>query len=215
MRSKFHVICANAREGIAVPEVPLVAIQNAAADRPAPAESKRRKRILYALLVGASVTGAGAVAQLWNGTDVTFGPSGALQMSTVEEFRLKKDPSSQDLRAVVSRATFPVQLPVGLPPGTTLAEVAYGPSFILLDYNLPGAWRRSNHLLRIALVDPRAFSTTTGAHAFIMRMGGLAATGSVRWYVGREVVIVMRSKATPVEIKRIKAAMTEAARRQH
>jgi hypothetical protein len=128
-------------------------------------------------------------------------------MSTVEELRITKNPRAEDVRAAVRKATFPVELPVGLQRGTTIAEMLHGPSFILLDYNLPGAWRRSDHLLRIALVDPRTIGTESSPHAFVMRMGGTAAKGAVHWNIAHEVVIVMKSTITPAELAHLRSAM--------
>lgn len=207
MRSEFQIMCATARERIVTPAIPLDVIRSAAARPATPEKGKRRKRFIAGILSGLVVVGAAAAAEIWKGTHVSFGPSGALQMSTIEEFRVANFPNEAELCRIVARATFPVQLPAGLPPGTILGQVGYGPSFIELSYNLPGAWRRSNHLLKIALVDPRSLTATTGPHAWVMRMGGLAATGAVRWNIGHEIVIVMNSMATPAEIENIHRTM--------
>jgi hypothetical protein len=179
MPSEFQAMCETARAGISVPEIPLAAIRSAANQVPAP--SKRRKRIFAFVLSGLVVAGAAAAAELWdNGAHLSFGPSGSLMMSTIDEFHVKKDPTADDLRTIARGTTFQVQYPTGLPEGTTLGEIGYGPSVMLLDYNLPGAWRRSNHLLRIWLVDPRVLTAPKSPHAFAFKTGGLAATGSVR-----------------------------------
>lgn len=210
MPSEFQSMCENALAGISVPEIPLTAIRSAAKQASVP--SKRRKQIVAIGLSGVFIAGTAAAAELWDrGAHLSFGPLGRVQMSTTDQFHVVKTPTPKDLRAIARGATFPVQYPSGLPAGTTLGEVGYGPSIMLLDYNLPGAWRRSNHLLRIWLVDPRTLAAPRSAHAFTFKMGGLASTGSVRWNVGRELVIVMRSLATPSEIATIKRAMlTEA-----
>lgn len=205
MRSKFHDMCEAARASILVPRIPLDAIRNAARQ---PAMPTGRKRIGALVLAGALIVGGAAAAELWRGAHVSFGPSGQMRLATVDEFRVKKNPTDDDLRNVAHRATFPVEFPSGLPIGTTISEIGYGPSIILVDYNLPGSWRRSNHLLRIVLLDPRALTTPTSPHAFVFRIGGLAATGSVRWNIGHELVIVMRSLATPAEINNIRRTMT-------
>lgn len=205
MQSKFRSMCESARLSIDVPEIPLAAIRDAAQQRSSP--SKRSKRVTAGILAGVVILGGAAAVELWKGTHVSFGPSGTMRLSTVEEFRLKKNPTADDLRNVARRATFPVQFPTGLPAGTTIAEIGFGPSILLVDYNLPGAWRRSNHLLRIALIDPRALTSPSSPHAFVFRIGGLAAKGSVRWSIGQELVIVMRSMATPAELENIKRAM--------
>jgi hypothetical protein len=208
VRSKFHDTCEAVRASIFVPKIPLDAIRNAARQ---PAMPTARKRIGAVVLAGVLIVGGAAAAELWRGTHVSFGPSGQMRLSTVDEFRVKKNPTIDDLRKIARRATFPVEFPSGLPIGTTIGEIGYGPSIILVDYNLPGSWRRSNHLLRIVLLDPRALAAPTSPHAFVFRIGGLAAKGSVRWNVGHELVIVMRSLATPAEINNIKRTMTAAA----
>jgi hypothetical protein len=211
VRSRFQAMCEAARAGISVPEIPLEGIRNAARQ---PAASKGRKRIVAVVLSGVLIVGAAATAEMWRGAHVSFGSSGQMQLSTVDEFRFKKDPTSDDLRNAARHATFPVEFPSGLPGGTTIAGIGYGPSIILADYNLPGSWRRSNHLLRIVLLDPRALTAPTTRHAFMFRIGGLAATGSVRWTVGHELVIVMHSLATPTEIDKIKRSMVAGAVKQ-
>jgi hypothetical protein len=203
-------MCESARLCIVVPEIPLAAIRSAA--QLPPSSSKRPKRIVAGILAGMVILGAAAAAELWKGAHVSFGPSGAMHLSTVDEFRLKKNPTTDDLRNIARRARFPVQFPGGLPPGTTIAEIGYGPSILLVDYNLPGAWRRSNHLLRIVLADPRALTSPSSPHAFVFRIGGLAAKGSVQWSIGRELVIVMRSTATPAELENIRRTMLTEAR---
>ncbi len=91
-------------------------------------------------------------------------------MLTTDEFHVYEDPLPRDLP--VSLAARHLQYPAGLPAGTTLGEVGYGPSIILLDYDLPGAWRRPNHLLRFWLVDPRALTAPRSPRAFSFKMGG-------------------------------------------
>lgn len=206
MPSKFQSMCESAAEGIFVPEIPLAGIRSAAKQVPV---LKRRKRVVAIVIFGVFIAGAAAAAaELWdNGAHLSFGPSGRVRMSTTDEFHVMKDPTPGDLRTIARGATFPVQYPVGLPAGTTLGEIGYGPSSMLLDYNLPGAWRRPNHLLRIWLVDPRALASPRSSRAFSFKMGGLASTGSVRWIIGHELVIVMRSLATQAEIENIKRAM--------
>jgi hypothetical protein len=213
MPSEFELMCENARTGISVPETPLAAIRNAASQASAP--SNRRKRIVPILLSGLVIAGAAAAAELWdNGAHVSFGPSGRVQMSTTDAFHVMNDPTPGDLRTIARGATFPVQYPDGLPAGTILGQVGYGPSVMLLMYNLPGARRRPNHLLKIWLVDPRALTAPRNPHAFNFKTGGLAATGSVQWNIGHELVIVMRSLATTSEIANIKRAMLAEAKKR-
>ncbi len=211
MQSDLRAACEAARLGIAVPEIPLAAIRSAAERAPTP--NNHHKRIIAVILSSFVIAGAAAAAEYWKGAHVGFGPFGnSLRISTTGPFHLKVNPTREDLRDLARQATFPVRFPSGLPAGTTIAEVGYGPSIILADYNLPGTWRRSNHLLRVVLADPRALTGSSEPHAFVFRIGGLAATGSVHWNVGGEVVIVMRSLATPAEMQNIKRAMTEQSR---
>jgi hypothetical protein len=211
MHCEFKTMCEHARAGIPVPEIPLAAIRDGAERKPPP--NWRRRRVGTAIVSVLLIAGAAAAAELWRGAHVSFGPSGTVRMSTTDDFHLKRDPSPEDLRAIARDATFPVQYPSGLPAGTTLGEIGYSPSIILLDYNLPGAWRRSNHLLRIWLADPRTLTAPRSRRAFVFKMGGLAATGSVRWNVGHELVIVMRSMATPTEIENFRRSMMGEANR--
>lgn len=210
MQSKFGSACESARLSVAVPQIPLAAIRDAAQQRSSPNE--RPARIIAGILAGVVILGAAAAAELWKGTHVSFGPSGALHVSTVEEFRIKNNPTQDDLRSIARRATFPVQFPAGLPAGTTVGQIGFGPSILFLNYNLPGAWRRSSHLLPIVLVDPRALTSPRSPHAFAFRW---LAKGSVRWSIGRELVIVMRSTATPAELENIKRTMLTQALRNN
>lgn len=205
MQSEFRAACEAARAGIVVPDIPLAAIRDAAGSSPMP--SKRRKRVIAGILCVFVIAGAATAAEFWKGTHVGFGPSGALRMSTTGPFHYKLSPTPDDLRDIARQAAFTVHFPSGLPAGTTIAGVGYGPSIILVDYNLPGAWRRSNHLLRIVLADPRTLTTSRAPHAFMFKIGGLAASGSLHWHIGGELVIVMRSLATPRELQEIKRAM--------
>lgn len=213
MPSEFQSMCETARAGIPVPEIPLAAIRSAANQVWAP--SNRRKRVVAIVLFGLFIAGAATAAELWdNGAHLSFGPSGRVQMSTTDQFHVMKDPTPEDLLSIARGATFPVQYPRALPAGTTLGEIGYGPSIMLLDYNLSGVWRRPNHLLRIWIVDPRVLLVPHSSHAFSFKIGGLASTGSVRWNIGHELVIVMRSLATPSEIENIKRAMVAEAKRR-
>ncbi len=227
MRSDFDDRCRGARELMPVPAIPLAAIRNAAAAEFRPHEllgyGKRRKGLITALLAGVSVAAVAAGAGVLSGTHVFFNLSGPTQLST-DRLDRTKDPTAEDLRSAARHADFPVVLPAGLPAGTTPTELlTAGPSALLLQYNLPGAWRRSNHILDIVLANPETLGSSPkrarGTYSLeicgicskvnpqALRVGGVAAHEGLQWLIGHEGVIVLRSTLTPAELAHVKNAM--------
>jgi hypothetical protein len=210
MRFDLESACRDARERMAVPAVPLVAIRAAAERRPVSRPQRRRKGLIAAVLAGVSVVAVAAAAEVLSGTHVSFIPTGIVQVSSDDRISFKKNPTAEELRSFARQAGFPVVLPAGLPEGTRLHTlVRSGPGVILLQYDLPGASHRSDHVLTVMLVDPKTISAAPkGARrGYVLQLGDSRGRGAVRWMVGREEVIVLPSTMTPAELGRLKRAM--------
>jgi hypothetical protein len=85
-----------------------------------------------------------------------------------------------------------------------------GPGAMQIAYNLPGAWRRSNHLLFVILANPKSVapeSAPAPSTKFSLHYGQKTGNGAVRWMVGQEEVIVLKSTITSAELAHFKAAM--------
>ncbi|MBC5798577.1 MAG: hypothetical protein GIX03_04670 [Candidatus Eremiobacteraeota bacterium] len=90
-----------------------------------------------------------------------------------------------------------------------LVRQTFPSSALLLQYDLPGAWRRSNHILDILLTNPQTLAVSP-EHVrpnYALQMGGTAAHGGVHWTIGHEEVFALQSTLTPAELARLKSAM--------
>jgi hypothetical protein len=209
MRFDLESACRDARAGMAVPPVPLGAIRAGAERRPATSGKQRRNGLVAAVLAGVSVAAVAAAAEVLSGTHVSVVPSGAVLVSS-ERLTFAKNPSADKLRAVTRQASFPVVLPAGLPDGTKLHTLALtGSSAVLLQYDLPGAWRRSNHVLTMVLADHKTLGAAPkrGRPGYVLELGGTPGNSAVRWTIGREEVFVLPGTLTAAELARIKRAM--------
>jgi hypothetical protein len=217
-----------ARARIDVPPVP-PAVRAAAREgtaRHAGVRAPRsvRSRLAAASLVGLSLVAVAAAAELVIGPQITISPAHGI---TVGFDRLPEHPkrdlrsiltapkaaSPDDVRAVARSMDFPVTLPAGVPgDGRPTMVMPVGSSAMIFDYNLPGAWRRDDHVLEIVLANPREVAAAPPAHApkhtYTVTMGPPAA---VRWRVGGEDVIVMKSRMTAAETEHLHHAMLAAA----
>jgi hypothetical protein len=213
MPSDFTVSCKVARDAIAVPAFPLETIR-AAYHRPRPRAGRRRAAVA-AVVAGVSIAAAAAAADVFGGARVSLEPSGIVREyfdGTKGGWRPVRHPTEADFHAAARALNFPVTFPTGLPPGTTAeALTVLGPGAMHVVYDLPGAWRRSNHLLFVILANPSSVSPP-GAQAphtaYSLQFGQTNGAGAVRWRVGREEMIVMKSTMTPAELAHFKAAMT-------
>ncbi|HEY5426576.1 MAG TPA: hypothetical protein VIJ77_08515 [Candidatus Tumulicola sp.] len=117
-----------------------------------------------------------------------------------------------DLRAAAKRLDFPVVLPAGLPIGTTPFQlVVVGKSAMQITYDLPGAWRRSDHLLFVLLTNERDVVNLKGASVPAYARRGLPMQQHPRnilvWQVGNEVVVAMANNITMREMADMRRAM--------
>jgi hypothetical protein len=214
MQSNFELSCKRARAGITVPAVPLDAIRHAAYDRPAQRAGRRRRGMLAVAVAGLSVVAAAAAAEMFGNVQISLNPSGAAHLyfdGNGGRLTQVRDPKEQDMQKAARALNFPVTLPKGLPEGTTAQQLlVLGPGAMQIAYNLPGAWRRSNHLLFVILANPKSIApddATPPKSRFTMQYGQTTGVGAVRWMVGQEEVIVLKSTITAAELAHFKAAM--------
>ncbi len=215
MPSDFRSSCKVARDATAVPVFPLAAIRHAVEERPARATGRRRRTAVAALVASVSIVAVAAAAEVFGRAQVQLDPSGTVQEhfdGVKGGWRPVRNPTPADFAAAARAVDFPVVFPKGLPPGTTAEGLSViGPGAMNIAYNLPGAWRRSNHLLFVILANPNVVAppSAPAPHtAYSLQFGQTTGVGAVRWMVGREEVIVMKSTMTPAEFAHFKAAMT-------
>ncbi|MDQ2681558.1 MAG: hypothetical protein M3Y21_11165 [Candidatus Eremiobacteraeota bacterium] len=209
MQSNFSATCKNARELITVPTAPLNVIRSAAACRPIPQSGKHRKGLIAALLTGASIVAVAAGAQVMSFSHISFNRSGEMEIrfSPGNGTPPIKNPTRSDLDSAARQANFPVVFPTGLPGNAPPTILMSGPDVLLLQYNLPGASRRSDHLLTLLLANPRTLTAATQDARAKYKLLMPSARGGTRWLVGHEEVILMRSTLTPTELAHLKSAM--------
>jgi hypothetical protein len=166
-------------------------------------------------LVFCSIAAIAAGAAVWKGQHVSFDRSGAIQLSG-DQMVWTKNPSIDDLRSAIRQAHFPVVLPAGLPMGSTLVALSAGSDALLLRYDLPGAWRRADHILGIVLSKQMLSidSATPERGKYVLRFVGPTGRERDHWIVGNETVTILQSTLTPVELAHIKSAMIAQSQRQ-
>ncbi len=217
MQSDFELSCKIARAALGVPSIPLEAIRHAPNH---PRKPPLRKRGLIAAIVASiSIVTAAAAAEIFGHVQVSLEPSGIVRMYSDGlggAGAPVRNPNEEDLRKAARAMNFPVILPAGLPNGTTAEGLmVYGPGAMHIAYNLPGAWRRSNHLLFVILANPASVAPANPAPAdskYTAEFGQKTGLGAVTWRVGHEDVIVLKSTITRAELAHFKAAMMAQAR---
>jgi hypothetical protein len=195
--------------------MPLEAIRQGVEYRPSNSGGRRRRGVLAATVAGLSVVAVAAAAEMFGHVQISLNPSGAANLYfDGQGGRLAggQHPKDQDLQKAARAMNFPVTLPTGLPEGTTTAQfVVLGPGAMQIAYNLPGASRRSNHLLFVILANPKSVApdgATPPKSKFRMELGQTTGVGAERWMVGQEEVIVLKSTITAAELAHFKAVMT-------
>jgi hypothetical protein len=219
MQSSFDVSSRAARAAIAVPAIPLDAIRHAAHNRPNERAGRRRRNIAAAIAASLSLVAVAAAAEKFGHVQISLDPSGTVKVAfdgMGGRWKPVRNPGEQDLRKAARAMNFPVILPKGLPEGT-VAEglMVLGPGAMQITYNLPGAARRSNHLLFVILANPKSVAPQAAppAHSkYALQFGQTTGLGAMRWMVGQEEVIVLKSTITAAELAHFKAVMTAPAR---
>jgi hypothetical protein len=213
MQSDFELSCKTAREAIAVPAISWVAIRRGVQNRPSERAGRRRHGVIAAIVAGLSIAAAAAAAELFGHVQISLNPSGAMHLyfDGTAEYRPVRNPTDEDFQKAARAMSFPVILPKGLPNGTRAEGlIVLGSGAMQILYDLPGAWRRSNHLLIVMLANPKSVARESAKpprSKGILILGQTTGTGPVRWMVGQEEVIVLKSTITPAELAHFKAAM--------
>jgi hypothetical protein len=214
MQSDFELSCKSARDAIAVPAFPLDAIHDAVHDRPSRRTGGRRRVAVAAVVAGLSIAAAATAAEVLGHLQITLTPSGEVRMYFDGKNGYRgpiRNPKEADFEAAARAMNFPVVFPKGLPKGTTAEGMTVAaPGAIQIAYNLPGAWRRDNHLLFVILANPKSVTAAGGPPPrtnYSLQYGRTTSAGAMRWMVGQEEVIVLKSTMTPSELAHFKAAM--------
>jgi TonB family protein len=148
------------------------------------------------------------------GAHLYLQPAGtmAVQFGQKLDVQTLMNPTVFELRSAADAADFPVQFPAGLPAHTPLRRLLLVEhNMIMLQYDLPGAWRRNENQLWIVLTNPRAVTAPSDEQSVghLLPLGPFGPRGKVqeRWQIGAETVIIVQSKALPGELATIKHAM--------
>jgi hypothetical protein len=214
MQSSFELSCKNARDAMVVPPIPLDAIRHEAQRRPNRRTGLPRGSVLATGVASLALVAAAAAAEMFGHVQISLDPSGAVHLyfdGQGGSWKPVRNPKRQDIENAARAMNFPVILPTGLPNGTDAEGLmVLGPGAMQIAYNLPGAWRRSNHLLFVILANPKSVAPegpNPPASKYTMHFGQTTGLGAVRWMVGGEEVIVLKSTITASELAHFKAAM--------
>ena len=200
-----------------MPAIPLDAIRLGAQRRPRNSAGLRRRGVLAAALASLSIVGAAAAAEMFGHVQITLEPSGTARVAfdgRGGRWMPVRNPTDQDLQKAARSMNFRAILPQGLPKGTDAEGLTVlGPGAMQITYNLPGAWRRSNHLLFVILANPKSVAPDRAKPPqgkYTLQFGQTTGLGAMRWMVGQEEVIVLKSTITASELAHFKAAMIAA-----
>jgi hypothetical protein len=192
MQSEFSAMAKTARDLIAVPELRMDVIRR----RSHAAAAAWRVQALAAcaaLTVAALTVGIGFGANIYQGLRVWL--SGGKAVVTFSSMEIVRQPTASELRTLVSRATFPVTFPVGLPYD------GGGMDFVVAPASHPSAIMMNYKSDTIALLDP---SVVDGEKL----LPGSPGQAVYHWTVDGEMVLVTSKSISPEEADRIKAAFS-------
>lgn len=217
MQSDFRSMFQAAQATICVPPLPLPQIRERALARAVPHRRLKAKAVIATIAAGLSIFAVALAADRWGETHLSASPTGGLQVDTngCDGCKPMLRPNATAIRAAVKQAAFPVTLPAGLPGDVSPTMVwNIGTGALLLAYDLPGAARRSDHLMEIVLTAPRTSARSDADrrlkyHLVLLDRGRRAVARSqrARWRVGGEDVLVLADTVTTAELARMKAAM--------
>jgi hypothetical protein len=108
------------------------------------------------------------------------------------------------IRALAPPFAFHVTLPSGLPEGTKTINVVRLHGVLSIQYSLPGAWRASNHIASIEIIDPQK---DRAAEREILASRPHDKAFAARFTIGPEIVVIPMSSLTKAEIARIRSSM--------
>lgn len=203
MQSDFSESAKRARDLLRVPDVPMEFIRKRAAAAHA-TEKVRRLFVSSALAVATIAAAAAFTPAIYDGVRLWI--SGNSVAVTVNSFVMTREPITADLRSLVSRATFPVIFPLGVPAGTHIARLMYAPAehpnAIFVEYQN----ERANFRTGVAIFDSRAINA---GDAFVPRVAG-RLQDSYHWRLGGETLLILKRAITVGDAERIRSATTSA-----
>lgn len=203
MHSDVRARCAIAREEVAVPAFSAEAIRARAHLR---SQRRSRRRSFVAAIVAGFSLVAVAGAAITQQTHLRFTQSGGMVIQTGAKSGSRPIHGNAEIRAAAQRLDFPAVLPAGLPAGTEPVRLyTAGRSLMAITYNLPGAQRRSHHLLWIFLANPQTLANLAAPARYRLRTAG--AVREAHWRNGAEEVIVVSNGLLPEELASIERAM--------
>jgi hypothetical protein len=211
MHSELSERCRLTRELISVPPFPLASIRSGA-QHPTRPPARRRPFIAIAL-ASLSIVTIAAAAEITHRAHIQFTPTGGIIIQADPKTKVFGGPihSDKEIREAATRLNFAPILPEGLPDGTKPIRVAvFGPDLLAITYDLPGAQRRTHHMLWISIANPTTMAKASApdVHKTVREM----RMSQTHWRVGPEEVIVVSNGATDAEIATIKRAMQRTAR---
>lgn len=200
MLSDFSAMAKRAEAQITIPSAPLDRIRQCASSR---RQRGKVRTLVFSAVITLAMAGTAAAFGVYSGVQVWF--SGNKAAIVVQSFAMVNYPKEADLRAVLSRATFPVVLPAGLPAGTHLWRLQYAPSdhpnAIFLEYRNDAVKFRAD----FALFDSAAVNAGSPPSMAMTQPGGI-----YKWQSGRETVVVLKRAIHAADAKRISGAMLHA-----
>lgn len=201
MPADFSTAAKAARLQITVPPADIEAIRQRSAASGARA---RLRRLVLSIAMSLGVLGtAVAFAGIGGGVHLWLTRSGV--SAIVESFTTVRDPMAADVKRIVSRATFPVVFPVGVPRAARSWWIAYSPAdkpnMITIQYRDT----LGKPYLSVALVDNAKIRRDIDQ----MPAGPAQtiSTKAVHWQIGGETVIAQGRHLSKTDIARIESAM--------
>lgn len=207
MHSDFSTLARSAKDMISVPDFPMEALR-ASARRGTARERVRTLAAGTAICLAALGVGAGFGRTIYDGVSVWW--SRGIETVVLRSLAETNYPTLADLRGVLARATFPVVLPVGVPPGTRLGTLLYSPldrpNMLLLQYHN----ERAHFDAPVSIYGPGAGNMGTPPLENGRRIFSQAV---YRWQIGSETVTVPKAHVSRGAADRIRLAMMKASPR--
>jgi len=181
----FSVTGKAARERIPVPNLSIDAVRSAS--RAATQRNRTQRFALSALIALASLGAAVAAARIYGGVHIWL--SGGKAAATVRSMVVLKYPMASDVQRITLSATFPVVMPVGLPPGTRIRQIMYSPSahpntMFVQFQSVTGAYKGGFFLLDPSSVDPDTTTLPAATRPSLREVE--------QWKIGGETVLVLK-----------------------
>ncbi len=197
MHSEFSSHAKRARAQLPAPDAPVSSILS----RSAALKAKQKVRaIVLTCAISLAMVGTAAAfgAQVFSGVKLWL--SGDSATIVIHSFAVTREPTFANVRRIVSNATFPITLPVGLPPGTHVHMIMYAPA------NRPNVitiMYRNDHGLNagFSIFDTKAIASGPPP------IPGYTSANGVHWTVGAETVFGGTEARKYLNLPRIQSAM--------